>query len=114
MNKFIHYISQAILLYVLFGPATSDNPPRKNVLFFMADDLRPEIGVYAQQDETFNINIQTPNFDALAEDSLVMTRAYCQFGVCGPSRNSFLTGVLNFIYSPIVSVPYVNDQMIWQ
>ena len=58
----------------------------KNVLYFVIDDLRPGLGAYDQQ------NILTPNIDKLAEESLVFERAYCQQAVCGPSRNSFMTG----------------------
>lgn len=34
----------------------------------------------------------TPHFDALAKRSMVMNRAYCQQAICGPTRNSFLSG----------------------
>ena len=39
--------------------------------------------------ETF---MHTPNIDAFAKESLVFTRAFCQQAICGPTRNSFLTG----------------------
>ncbi len=60
---------------------------RPNVLFIIVDDLRPELGCYGA-----NI-IHTPNIDALAEQSLVFDRAYCQEAVCMASRNSMLTGL---------------------
>ena len=34
----------------------------------------------------------TPNLDALAKQSVVFDRAYVQVSLCGPSRNSFMTG----------------------
>lgn len=34
----------------------------------------------------------TPHFDKLAKESLVLNRAYCQQAICGPTRNSFLSG----------------------
>ena len=34
----------------------------------------------------------TPNLDALASQSVVFDRAYVQVSLCGPSRNSFMTG----------------------
>ena len=65
--------------------AIADKP--KNVLFIIADDLRPEIyGGYNQR------HMITPNLDKLIQGSLVFQRAYCQHAVCIPSRNSFMTG----------------------
>ncbi|XP_062507887.1 iduronate 2-sulfatase-like [Corticium candelabrum] len=58
----------------------------KNVLYFVIDDLRPQLGAYDQH-ETY-----TPNIDKLAKQALVFERAYCQQSVCAPSRNSFMTG----------------------
>ena len=63
-----------------------------NVLFVIADDLRPEIGAFTDDDDTFYPGIKTPNFDAFAQDSLVLNRAYVQIALCAPSRNSILTG----------------------
>ena len=67
---------------------------RKNVLFLIADDYRPNMGVYEDANDPFfnSPRMVTPNLDALASKSLVLTRAYSQIALCGPSRNSFLTG----------------------
>lgn len=60
---------------------------RHNVLYFIADDLRPEfLGPYGQ------MQLKTPNVDKLASEGLVFNAAYCQQAVCGPSRASFMTG----------------------
>lgn len=58
-----------------------------NVLFVMADDLRPEMGCYGVK------SIHTPNFDKFAANSLVFTNAYCNAPVSGASRASLLTGM---------------------
>lgn len=52
----------------------------------LADDLRPELGNYGAD------GMLTPNLDQLAKESLVFDRAYVQVALCGPSRNSFMTG----------------------
>eukprot|EP00656_Telonema_subtile_P001035 TRINITY_DN10496_c0_g1_i1.p1 TRINITY_DN10496_c0_g1~~TRINITY_DN10496_c0_g1_i1.p1 ORF type:complete len:530 (+),score=91.34 TRINITY_DN10496_c0_g1_i1:188-1777(+) len=59
---------------------------QRNILHIIVDDLRPELGAYGLA------NRSTPNIDALAARGTVFDRAYCQQGVCGPSRNSFLSG----------------------
>lgn len=59
--------------------------PKTNVLFIVADDLRPELGCYGSA-------AKTPHLDALAKTGVRFDRAYCQQAVCNPSRSSFLTG----------------------
>jgi hypothetical protein len=57
----------------------------KNVLWMIADDMRPDMNVaYGQH------GMITPAFDRLAREGTVFTRAYCQIAVCAPSRNSFM------------------------
>ncbi|XP_052788622.1 iduronate 2-sulfatase-like [Mya arenaria] len=63
-----------------------------NVLFIMADDLRPELGCYYEAGSQIHPNMYTPNIDALAARSLLLKHAYVQQAVCGPSRTSMMTG----------------------
>lgn len=57
-----------------------------NVLFLVSDDLRPQLGCYGDP------NVKTPNLDSLAGRGLVFNNAYCQQGLCSPSRISLMTG----------------------
>ncbi|MBC8115729.1 MAG: sulfatase-like hydrolase/transferase, partial [Candidatus Saccharimonas sp.] len=59
--------------------------PKLNVLFIMADDLRPELASYGS-------SALTPHLDRLAQRSVRFERAYCQQALCNPSRSSMLTG----------------------
>ena len=51
---------------------------RRNLLYLVADDLRPEfLSVYGQR------KMHTPHFDKLANDSMVFLNAYCsQASLC--------------------------------
>ncbi|KAK3565035.1 hypothetical protein QTP86_032465 [Hemibagrus guttatus] len=56
-----------------------------NVLYIIADDLRPTLGCYSDP------VVKSPNIDQLASKSTVFYNAFAQQAVCGPSRTSFLT-----------------------
>jgi iduronate 2-sulfatase len=80
--------SVLLVLVVPSAPALGAEPgpePRRNVLFLMSDDLRPELASYGSP-------ALTPNLDRLARRAVQFDRAYCQQSVCNPSRSSLLTG----------------------
>ena len=60
---------------------------KPNILFIVVDDLRPDLGCYG------NTIIKTPHIDNLAKRSVTFTKAFCQVGVCAPSRASMMTGL---------------------
>ena len=60
-------------------------PP--NILWICTDQQRADT-IHALG----NLDIRTPHIDALVNNGVAFTRAYCQSPVCTPSRASFLTG----------------------
>ena len=61
--------------------------PRPNILFCIADDQSfPHAGAYGCK------WINTPNFDRVAEQGLLFTRAYTPNAKCAPSRACIITG----------------------
>ncbi|WP_165245502.1 sulfatase [Paludisphaera soli] len=74
------------LLCLTAGPVSAEER-RPNVLFIVSDDLNNLIGAYGDP------LAKTPNLDKLAARGVRFDAAYCAFPLCGPSRNSFLTGL---------------------
>ena len=60
---------------------------RPNILFCIADDASfPHMGAYGTS------WVSTPNFDRVAQQGLLFTRAYTPNAKCAPSRSCILTG----------------------
>ncbi|MHA7831758.1 MAG: sulfatase family protein [Flagellimonas sp.] len=66
------------------GETTAIEP---NIVVVLADQLRSfELSCYG------GVNIQTPNFDRLAKEGLMLTNAYSTYPICTPFRGMLLTG----------------------
>jgi len=73
--------------FAMFSVVHAASKP--NVMYIIADDLNPSaFPSYGQPD--YGI---TPNLDKLASEAVTFMQAHSQVAICGPSRNSFLTGM---------------------
>ena len=80
-----------LLVVGLFWLSSCSQPPEEkkhpNILFISIDDLRPDLGVYGNEE------IITPNIDSFADEGVTFLRTYSQSAVCAPSRASLMTGI---------------------
>lgn len=77
-------ILSLFLALTLFSGCTQK---KKNVLFIIVDDLRPELSCYGAE------QIHSPNIDKLAGSGCMFLHSYCNIPVCGASRASLFTGL---------------------
>ena len=86
MSRLLALLVCCVAVAQLLVDTSTANAKGPNVLFVMADDLRPEMGSYGSI-------AKTPHLDRLAARSVQFSHAYCQQAVCNPSRSSMLTGL---------------------
>lgn len=71
----------------LAGCSQTQEPPKPNVVFILADDLGwGDLSCYGQT------KFETPNIDALAQRGMLFTQCYSGTTVSAPSRSCLLTG----------------------
>jgi N-sulfoglucosamine sulfohydrolase len=80
---------RAFTLFALLvaSPLFAADPPRRNIVMLVADDLGLQVGCYGDK------VVKTPNIDALAGSGTRFTNAFASVASCSPSRATMLTGL---------------------
>ena len=89
----------AAALLLRLAPAHATDPIPPNILVVIADQWRAQAFGFAGDP-----NVKTPNFDALAHESVRCRNAVSGMSVCSPTRASFLTG-----QRPLTHGVFIND-----
>ena len=77
-----------LLVFTLFSGCMETKPVRPNMILILADDLSyGDLSCYGQERFT------TPHLDALAQQGIRFSTAYCGAPECAPSRATLLTGL---------------------
>lgn len=90
MSRVLRVILPAILGWTvlpLSGASGQSSDGRPNVVFILADDLRPDTLGYAGHSL-----VRTPEIDRLASRGAVFTRATCSYPICFVSRSEMFSG----------------------
>lgn len=88
-RELAHFVAMAHRFFAILAAVTILAPfilgagehPRPNILFLLADDLRPDFA-----------GVTTPHLDALAARGVTITRATCSYPICVVSRAEILSG----------------------
>jgi N-sulfoglucosamine sulfohydrolase len=84
----IHTVCCAVIaLAALTHAASAQDRTRPNILWIIAEDIGPELGIYGTPE------VRTPNLDRLAAQGMLFTQAFTTSPVCSPSRSAFNTGM---------------------
>lgn len=84
-NKIVNTIACVLTTMVCIAMPNNAEAKRPNILFAIADDMS-HASAYGYK------FVSTPNFDRLAEEGILFTRAHTPSSKCSPSRSSIITG----------------------
>jgi len=86
-NKIISIKKRVLYISFIIFTSLTATAQKPNVLIFLVDDLRTDLGCYG------NKEVKSPHIDALSNEGVLFENAYCQQAICAPSRMSLLSGL---------------------
>ncbi|MAV79592.1 MAG: iduronate-2-sulfatase [Flavobacteriaceae bacterium] len=86
MRKLFSVFFLVHCFFSLFAQKSSDNPNSPNVIVFMVDDLKPNLGIF---NDSYS---KSPNIDQLGREGMRFNYAYANQAVCVASRYNFMLG----------------------
>ena len=92
INRIIYVIVLTLVVGITSSctqKKTDKNQKKANVLILFSDQHNKKVMGFENHPDVI-----TPNLDKLAEESVVFDRAYCNTGICTPSRSALLTGLM--------------------
>ncbi|MEQ8787849.1 MAG: sulfatase-like hydrolase/transferase [Pirellulaceae bacterium] len=93
MRVILNLLLANSLLLALSGNVWSAEEARPNILFAFADDWGRYASAYAKLEPGGASDlVSTPNFDRVASEGVLFTRAYVNAPSCTPCRSSLLSG----------------------
>ncbi len=91
MRSLIFLLAVCVSAHCRLGAEDAPSPARPNILFVLADDMRPDC-IRALGHPI----VETPHLDSLVREGMMFTRAVAAYPICHVSRAEILTGTSAF------------------
>ncbi len=92
MNQ-AHYLATLLLAFICTFGQVSSAGERPHIVMAFADDWGQYASAYGKLDPGgLNDHVSTPNFDSVADEGILFTRAFVSAPSCTPCRSSLLSG----------------------
>ncbi len=108
--RFVRFTALVLASYVAFGLLAGRALAQKpNIIMLFSDDAGYADFGFMNQVTGLTSKIRTPNLDALAAQSMVMSNAYVSSSVCAVSRAGLLTGRYQERFGMDYNIANTND-----
>ena len=108
-NMPLHALGKVLLIFSLASPCLSAAHAPRNILHLVADDMRPQLGIYGHD------YMKTPNLDELGRTGVVFDHAYTQLLRCGCAfcfvcrKRAYMYGLRNIFSKFYVATCFLDQ-----